>query len=800
LNNERFRLRKNQYLGLFAIVAVAAILRLINLGYESLWSDEAAIATSVRTAESLRELLQSVKRTTGATPMHELILAAWIPFGTSEFMLRFPSFLAGVGSVVAIYFLGRRIFNGHVGLLAALLLAFSRFHIRYSQETRFYAIFGLLAICSIIALLRYIERRTPGRWIVLIATHTLCLYSAYFAAFLITSEALYATYLLIHGRISRAKNPAVTFKTYFALGVGLALAVVSFLPWFLYAGVSGQVARGIYTALDARWLMSILKALSASSGWSVVGFLAAFFAGAAYSVRLRRHEGVLLVLVAVLSPFVVLAMINRMGYFFHPRQVFFALPSFLLLVAAGITGAAQLLGVLGRRLTTRKLDAVFAWTIAAAVFVPLDAFDLQQYYNTHRPDWKHGAAYLLDRNVGKRDIVVLYAPKPWRVWPLQWYTQSKVTILDSLTVAGWYDYPDNVPRYIKHCPPMVYFAVAYVTSEIDPMPFEVASFNQLAIIHRKMRIRDWNDFWHLMSQYIAWSSNIDEISRLTRLVSRLKAKNHHDFAYRVSREAAQTFPGRLEFQKVFASLALEAGDVEAAESAFRQALKIHPADHVFKDILSILAKTGRYDEAVQVAAEAVAAKDISYRRVWLAMMYTKAGEFELAEEQFHKAIAMQPDYAYAHFRFGQFCVARGKLDEAVAEYRTVLELDPKNNVFNFLVNILLGMGKRDEAIEVVRRAVAAKDEPYRRVCLGMVYSASGKHNLGEQEFLRAVEMQPDYEYAHYRLGQFHAMHGMRDEAVAEFETVLRLVAPGSGRANSVRAELEKLVSSEAVAK
>jgi len=91
-----------------------------------------------------------------------------------------------------------------------------------------------------------------------------------------------------------------------------------------------------------------------------------------------------------------------------------------------------------------------------------------------------------------------------------------------------------------------------------------------------------------------------------------------------------------------------------------------------------------------------------------------------------------------------------------------------------------------------------KDDPYRRTWLGIVHDASGKYELAEQHYLEAIAMQPSYEYGHYRLAQLYAKRDRRDEAVAEFETVLRL-KPSPQRVEAVQAQLEKLAARESAA-
>jgi tetratricopeptide (TPR) repeat protein len=165
-----------------------------------------------------------------------------------------------------------------------------------------------------------------------------------------------------------------------------------------------------------------------------------------------------------------------------------------------------------------------------------------------------------------------------------------------------------------------------------------------------------------------------------------------------------------------------------------------------------------------------------------------------------KEIAQRyPDKAEYQKELAEMAFRMGDKDVAEQAYRAALEFIPDWNGFSRLADILVKDRRYDEAEAVVRDAIAARDDPYRRVWLGIVYDASGKYELAEQHYLEAIAMQPSYEYGHYRLAQLYVKCNRRDEARAQFETVLRL-NPGPERVKAVQAALEKLAGPESAAK
>jgi uncharacterized membrane protein len=129
------------------ILVISAALRLHSLGAASLLIDEAA---SDRFATMpFREFLETLWHYQGNMTLYYFMMRAWVHIGDSEFMLRLPSMVFGVLTVLAIYVVAARLFGQLTGLIAATLLSVHGFHIAFSQMARSYSLllFVLLACC-----------------------------------------------------------------------------------------------------------------------------------------------------------------------------------------------------------------------------------------------------------------------------------------------------------------------------------------------------------------------------------------------------------------------------------------------------------------------------------------------------------------------------------------------------------------------------------------------------------------------------------------------------------------------------
>jgi adenylate cyclase len=76
------------------------------------------------------------------------------------------------------------------------------------------------------------------------------------------------------------------------------------------------------------------------------------------------------------------------------------------------------------------------------------------------------------------------------------------------------------------------------------------------------------------------------------------------------------------------------------------------------------------------------------------------------ESEFHRALALNPNYAYAHDNFGLALAVQGRLDEAVAEGKRAAELDPLSP--EILVNSTIALawqGKYQAAMDLTNRAL-----------------------------------------------------------------------------------------------
>ncbi len=110
-----------------------------------------------------------------------LAMFAWTGIaGVSEWALRLPGAVIGAASVWLIFLLGRRVYGGAAGALAAGLLALNGFHLFWSQAARMYAAGTFLGLLSTLLLLAFVydgRRRllTGAAYVLSVAATATCI-------------------------------------------------------------------------------------------------------------------------------------------------------------------------------------------------------------------------------------------------------------------------------------------------------------------------------------------------------------------------------------------------------------------------------------------------------------------------------------------------------------------------------------------------------------------------------------------------------------------------------------------------
>lgn len=235
---------------------------------------------------------------------------AWLVLhttGWSEPMLRLPSLLAGVGALIILPLLVKRIWGGTVALLFQAFLAISPVVIFYSRNIRPYSPAMLLATSSVLLTILWLVNGRRRDILLSAICGSLAIYYHLYTAIPVGLPLIVALAASIRP-LAKKTGLAVTspkpFRDIFLTGLifvgvdGLFVVVPNALnPWWANSGIHSMDHANIRT------LLTVLELL-AGSGRLGLGFVVAVLVVAGLLLLLRRNRTVGM---ALILPFVLFA-------------------------------------------------------------------------------------------------------------------------------------------------------------------------------------------------------------------------------------------------------------------------------------------------------------------------------------------------------------------------------------------------------------------------------------------------------------------------------------------------------------
>jgi serine/threonine-protein kinase len=154
-----------------------------------------------------------------------------------------------------------------------------------------------------------------------------------------------------------------------------------------------------------------------------------------------------------------------------------------------------------------------------------------------------------------------------------------------------------------------------------------------------------------------------------------------------------------------------------------------------------------------------------------------------AEQDFSRALSLNPGYALGHLRYGVMMGAQGRFPEAIREHRRAAELDPLSTLVLRTYSFLLTNARQfAPAAEQARQALELEPTSASgHQVLGDAYLFQGRFADAVQEFQTALDLLGGRGRVAPNLGRMgvaYARAGRRDEALKILEDMKRRVASG----------------------
>ena len=390
---------KPVWLGVFAILALAAVSRWYGIGHEALWLDEAYSWWDAH--QSFADLWNLVPQCDPHPPLYFALLKIWMQvFGDSPSAMRSLGALLSVATVGCVMAAGWQI-SARAGLFAGLLFATAPFQIEFAQDARPYALFSLGAALFAFGTLRLLRqepspvqagwrRADLAGWAGLVGGGIIAVWTNNTAMLMLA--ALGGALLILAWRDVRYRRRAV--------GMLAALCVIG-ISWLPYAPVFIEQARGVATDFwiprpDAWRFFNELRVTLAMLSFPVLACMGAvWLGGLVLLVRAGRHRTALMLATLSLLPALLSFAVSQFtAPIYLARALIDIAPAFVLTLAAALALIAD-----------RRVGVALVVLIVAT-----QLFDAGRLYSgaPRKPPWNEVAKELaLDQT---RNTVVLAVP------------------------------------------------------------------------------------------------------------------------------------------------------------------------------------------------------------------------------------------------------------------------------------------------------------------------------------------------------------------------------------------------------
>lgn len=282
-------------------------------------------------------------------------------------------------------------------------------------------------------------------------------------------------------------------------------------------------------------------------------------------------------------------------------------------------------------------------------------------------------------------------------------------------------------------------------------------------------------------------------SSITTSLLRTISRRHRKAIRRPRSANVKAYDCYLQGRKHFKLL--RRADIERAREMFRNAVDLDPEFSLawagYADCNSYLAmyverKPEFIDEARAASKRALElAPDLAETRASRGLAYLVSRDFDGAEEEFRKAIDINPYLPRTYHFYGRERFQRGNMKTAAELFRKSADLDPTDYQSRCLrVQVLQGLGEFDQARKEAREAIAVVDrhmdsfpgDPSAFNLGALALIQVGEKDQALQWLERALEIDPDDPIVLYNAACGFALLGKADTALDYLE---RAVAHGT---------------------
>lgn len=319
-------------------------------------------------------------------------------------MLRLSSVIFGVISIVLIYKTGELLFGKRTGLIAALMLAISPFHIYYSQEFRVYTLVSLLTLISVYCLRRF---QLNGKYKFLLGyviSHTLSFYMNISTVLILFAQVIFFVLYLRKYRSIFKKWILANLMILFFISPAIILITMDLIRSGGISGVNSSLVTPFFEFGFEKWIPAYtLMNFSAGYNSSILvgSFTLLLFLGLFISalVRTENRETLYLCLCCLCIP--VIFMYAGQRFLYADRYLIPSSCFLYLIVSSGISCLKKPL-IMVPPLALLSIFTLFSLSNYYIDYLPIPH---NQRFAVHKKKANREAADYILHNFQKGDIV-----------------------------------------------------------------------------------------------------------------------------------------------------------------------------------------------------------------------------------------------------------------------------------------------------------------------------------------------------------------------------------------------------------
>ena len=218
------------------------------------------------------------------------------------------------------------------------------------------------------------------------------------------------------------------------------------------------------------------------------------------------------------------------------------------------------------------------------------------------------------------------------------------------------------------------------------------------------------------------------------------------------------------------------GDINGAINSYKKTIKINPSyADAYNNMGTSLHGKGDLDEAISSYKKAVKIKpDYADAYNNLGMSLKSKGDLKAAINSYKQALEINPYYAVAYINMGIALQEKGDIEAAIASYSEALKLNPNYAEAYFNIGIsLYGMGEIEEAIVSFGSALKLSPgyaEAYNN--MGIALKSKGELKAAISSYNKALEINPSFVEAYNNMGIALHDKGDIDAAIGSYKKAL----------------------------